>query len=64
MYVTRITGTMNLPAANLQMDYRFGALTPPNGNPGIVPPWLQGGDYVHPDVVGTDPVGPDVPTIM
>jgi hypothetical protein len=34
---------------------------PPNGNPGIVPPWLQA---ITPNVVGVNPVDPDVPTIM
>lgn len=33
-----------------------------NGNPGIVPPWLQ--DSPKLSVIGVDPVCPDVPSIM
>jgi len=35
----------------------------PATNPGIVPPWLQG-KGTHTDVIGVNPVSPDVPHIM
>ena len=44
---------------------RFGEVMPPNGNPGIVPPWLQGNDArITPMLIGIAPVDPDVPVIM
>lgn len=49
-------GTGNLGLGTLK--------APKNGNPGIVPPWLQGTGGVNPNVIGIDPVDPDVPTIM
>lgn len=48
--------------------------TPPNGNPGIVPPWLQHPDRRNPGIVPpwlqgrpvgpTEPVADDVPRIL
>ena len=37
-------------------------IIPPNGNPGIIPPWLT--KINTPEVVGSKPVGPNIPTIM
>lgn len=51
---------------------------PPNGNPGIVPPWLQGGFHILPwpfpivptdpvigvELIGVAPVDPNTPHIM
>jgi len=51
------------PRANYTRDTRFGPLeVPPNGNPGIVPPWLT--KTVDTNVIGINPVDPDVPHIM
>jgi len=43
---------------------RFELTDAVNKNPGIVPPWLQKGMDTYPNVIGIDPVDPDVPTIM
>jgi hypothetical protein len=46
----------------LPYPFPAGQPTPPNGNPGIVPPWLT--KAVDTNVIGINPVDPDVPHIM
>lgn len=45
---------------------RSGEVIPPNGNPGIVPPWLLKHDRtdIAPQVIGIAPVDPNTPVIM
>jgi len=52
------------PEAHTRGNLTLGEVKPPaNGNPGIVPPWLQG-KGITPNVIGIDPVDPNVPHIM
>ena len=57
--VTRAQAQVNAPRHSELSTLEL----PPNGNSGIVPPWLQ--VYPNPDVPVILPVpGPDVPVIM
>lgn len=87
--VDGITSVLRGPSAPITSKLGAGANTPanptagevaqpPNGNPGIVPPWLQGEFRILPwpfpivptdpvvgaEMIGIAPVDPDTPHIM
>lgn len=61
--IAKITPVANASYTNTALTPTSDIPIPPNGNSGVVPPWMHN-KSLSPNVVGGSPASPDTPHIM